>query len=257
MVHYFPGEEIPQVTFTASDGTDTPSDEPAIDKTTALETEFEKTTLSPSDQQEVTTVAEVEDKEESTEPPSVDIDEPSTAAPAIEAEVVTDSPAIGEETDEPTAEGEVVTDVPEIDEIKTEAPSIETDITSDVSETGAPSATETSVISEETLSETTVSSQEDKEIEETTETTVDGFTPLPVLELGDCLKDGKVYQNGTSVVPGKCEEFCTCEDGAVNCLKQACPPPPPAFLRCDPVDLTDRCCPTYDCRKYNFLIIMF
>ncbi|KAF2362773.1 VWFC domain [Trinorchestia longiramus] len=70
----------------------------------------------------------------------------------------------------------------------------------------------------------------------------------PALEEGSCIKDQVVYTNGTDIPPSTpCEEMCACIDGVVRCELQACPPAPPAFLRCSPIDQPDQCCPSYDC----------
>ena len=83
----------------------------------------------------------------------------------------------------------------------------------------------------------------------TTESSIEATT-LPVLEIGQCISNDVVYENGSAVEPSSpCDESCLCEDGIVRCETQACPPSPPAFLRCSPIEHDRQCCPTYDCRK--------
>ena len=80
---------------------------------------------------------------------------------------------------------------------------------------------------------TTVSSPETTEI--TTETVF-------------CSKNGVRYENGEAVPSTTpCEHSCVCSGSVVNCQIRACPPAPPAFLRCSPIQNGDQCCPSYDC----------
>ena len=249
-VLFIPGEEPPKVTYTTIDETENPSDAPTDDKTTAIEVEAIETTVSPIDQQEVTTVAAVE---ESTELIGIDSDSQTSDAESIDGEVVTDLPAVEGEisTEDSALDGVITTDRPTVVGIESTPDADVPSGTETPSETEIPSATDVPSESDvPTEFETTVSPQEDKEGEVTTESGIIEATTLPFLELGECLKDGVVYENGTEVKPGKCEEFCVCEQGFVNCERKACPAPPPAFLRCAPLEDADQCCPTYDCRKF-------
>lgn len=84
------------------------------------------------------------------------------------------------------------------------------------------------------------------------------MSTTPALEEGSCIKGQIVYENGTAVpASSPCEETCVCQDGVVKCDIQACPPAPPAFLRCSPIDQSDRCCPEYDCRKYTIPFVLY
>ncbi|XP_047738702.1 mucin-5AC [Hyalella azteca] len=68
------------------------------------------------------------------------------------------------------------------------------------------------------------------------------------LEEGSCVKNNTVYLNGSEVPAlAACEESCLCSEGAILCEMQACPPAPPAFLRCSPIQQPEQCCPSYDC----------
>ena len=255
----FSGEGIPQVTYTTADETEAPSDVPADDKTTAIEIELEGTTISSTDDQYDTTIAPVEGDAEETTGSFV-------AGSNIDEEVTTESPTVDEEisTDPSVIEEEIATDSTAEQESETTSDDGKTDDPFETSPvTEDPSVTQASAVTDDTFatespyvtsifSETTVSPQEEKETEVTTNTPAAETTPLPALEFGECLKDGVVYQNGSEVTPGKCEESCVCEDGLLSCVKQACPPSPPAFLRCSPVEGEDQCCPTYDCCKYRF-----
>lgn len=73
---------------------------------------------------------------------------------------------------------------------------------------------------------------------------------VTLLEDGDCIRDQIVYSNGTAVPASTpCQEVCRCQEGVINCELQACPPSPPAFLKCAPIKQADQCCPSYDCRE--------
>ena len=67
--------------------------------------------------------------------------------------------------------------------------------------------------------------------------------------------DGCVTAQGSfannSVVPHStpCEQTCVCINGEVKCQLQACPSPPPEFLKCIVDHVEGKCCPSYDCRK--------
>jgi len=91
--------------------------------------------------------------------------------------------------------------------------------------------------------------------EETETATIIEATTLPTLKIGQCLSYGVVYDNGANVaVVNPCDENCVCTDGIVQCETQGCPPAPPNFLNCTPVQESSQCCPTYDCREYISII---
>lgn len=92
------------------------------------------------------------------------------------------------------------------------------------------------------------------ETDESTEGVTEPSTeePITMIELqeGECLKDQIVYSEGDEVPSTlPCQEKCNCRRGYIICEIQACPPSPPAFLKCAPIDQPDQCCPSYDCRK--------
>ena len=217
-VLYSSGGAIPDATLTTRDGTDTPSDPTESEKTTAEELlpKTSATTSAGSGEVDSTTAIPIDELQDIDQTTAGEIEE-TTLMPADEAD----------ETEEVDKEGTIDATTPaDISFVEVET------------STGA------------------VSGQEEKEGEVTTESAIIEATTLPSLELGECLKDGVVYENGTEVKPGKCEEFCVCEQGFVNCERKACPAPPPAFLRCAPLEDADQCCPTYDCRKCYLISVL-
>lgn len=110
--------------------------------------------------------------------------------------------------------------------------------------------TETSIDDSSDLSADGVTEVESEGI--TTETSDLEATTMMQLEEGSCLKNKVVYANQTNVPQSSpCQEFCMCDDGEVKCELLACPPSPPSFLRCTPIEQNDQCCPSYDCRKFD------
>lgn len=86
--------------------------------------------------------------------------------------------------------------------------------------------------------------------EDVTETTSDSISETTVSGL-DCVVGGKTYTKGETIPsPSECQENCTCAEGKLQCQVVACPPAPPAFLRCITIkEESSGCCPTYQCRK--------
>lgn len=114
----------------------------------------------------------------------------------------------------------------------------------------------------EKLSTLMVETSTSKSIDETeafttpvylTSTLPDLITP----EKPECISENKSYRDGEKVPSSdKCQK-CQCQDGQVICSDVICPPPPPAFLRCNAKKVPDLCCPLYQCRKYFFLYSLF
>ncbi|CAL4092865.1 unnamed protein product, partial [Meganyctiphanes norvegica] len=63
-----------------------------------------------------------------------------------------------------------------------------------------------------------------------------------------CTSHGKDYFSGESIPTfAPCQDNCACVDGSIACTHSACPPAPPAFLRCIKFEDSKECCPTYSC----------
>ena len=66
-----------------------------------------------------------------------------------------------------------------------------------------------------------------------------------------CIFGDGYYEPGSPVADvSPCQESCLCVNGSVDCVMRSCPPAPPSFLRCLPVITPDKCCPSYNCRKF-------
>ena len=80
-------------------------------------------------------------------------------------------------------------------------------------------------------------------------------------ELADqvCTFNNAIYRYGENVpVSSECQKNCSCVDGVVQCIRDACPPSPPSFLRCTKYENeTNPCCSAFDCGKCIILIKMF
>ncbi|ROT82433.1 hypothetical protein C7M84_024392 [Penaeus vannamei] len=214
------------------DITDETTSIPETDDTTVMETadpEIGKTTGTPA--VEATSEVPIVD-ETGTESP--ELERPVTDIPTVVA--VTDVPDDKEPTTETPLEIETGTDSPTGDQIATGVPTLG-EVTTDVDETA------TGIPAVDTDGTDMVT-----DIPEEVISTVSLPDKEGIPGEGSCMANGTTYSNGDNVPASRpCHQLCTCKNSIVSCELQACPPPPPAFLRCAPVEDPEQCCPSYDC----------
>lgn len=192
----------------------------------------------------------------------IDVDTTTTETTDPELDKPTDTPVV----DETTSEVPVVDETITVNETATESPELQGTVTdipvdkpiTDESETDT-STTDAPLISEVTTDaddETTTDIPAIDTVETVTEVQQEVVTTISLPDKGipgegSCMANGTTFINGDTVPTSRpCHQSCTCKNSIVSCELQACPPPPPAFLRCAPVEDPEQCCPSYDCRKY-------
>ncbi|XP_066972792.1 LOW QUALITY PROTEIN: serine-rich adhesin for platelets-like [Macrobrachium rosenbergii] len=217
-------------TVKPSDG-EASSEQPTTDSTTDISTSDSTTTSKPTHEIQTETPDEAEissgtsnaTAEEVSTVGTVSEEEPTTLAST--SDISTKTPFVTETYPDKVVDAETSTYTTPTEETYTTLPEDGT------VHTGKP--TEILV--------TTVSSSDENPTESPFEEPSD-------IQLSKCSVNGNEYGNGSSVpVSSKCQESCVCYNGNISCEILACPPAPPAFLRCVSGILEGECCPSYTC----------